>query len=79
MSNKQSTDRSLCARENNYKKLTWLNKATSHVLLICIKLSVFPSTEAVFDPNNSLDILRRPFGEVVKPEITLERFKSIEP
>ena len=79
MSNKQSTDRSLCAWEINYKKLTWLSKTTSHTLFIRIKVSVLLSTEIVSDPDNSPDIPRRPFGEVVKPEIALARFKSIEP
>ena len=67
------------SKGNNYERLTWLGKATSNTFFIRIKISIFPSTKAICDPSNSLDVLRRPFGEIVKSKIALAGLKGIEP
>ena len=54
------------SKGDNYERLTWLGKATSNTLFICIKISIFPSTKVVCDLGNSPDVLRRPFGEIIK-------------
>ena len=65
--------------EDNYSKLTWINKATSHVLFVPIKVGVFPSTEAIFNSDNSPNILLCTLREVIKSKVDLEGLKYVEP
>ena len=67
------------SKGDNYERLTWLGKATSNTFFIRIKISIFPSTKAICDLDNSPDVLQRPFGEIVKSKIALAGLKSIEP
>ena len=51
----------------NYKKLTWLSKATSDAGLGLEEVSILPVSKTFLDLGNSLDLLRRSLGKVVKP------------
>ena len=64
------------SKGDNYEKLTWLSEATPNAFIIHIKISIFPCTRAVFDPDNNLETLRRPFGEIIKFEIALTGLKG---
>ena len=79
VSDKQPIDRSSNLNENNYKKLTWLSKATPNTVFVCVKVRVFSSTKVIFYPDNSLDIFRCTLTEVIEPKVCLARLKGIEP
>ena len=79
MSDKQSTDGLSCDKASAYRELTWLSKGTPNAGLERVKVSVLPSTKAILDPNNSLDILRRSLREIIKPKIALAGLKGIKP
>ena len=55
---KKTTYRSLMYyKRDNYERLTWLSKATSNTFFIRIKKSIFPSTKAICDLDDSPDVL----------------------
>ena len=79
MLDKQSTDRSLFSKEDNYRRLTWLGKATPNIVFVHIEVGVFPCTKVVSDPDNDPDIFRRLFREIIKPIVSLAGLKGVEP
>ena len=64
---------------DNYRKLTWLSKATPNAFIISIKISILPFTRVIFDPDDNSEALRCPFGKIVKPKIALTGLKGVEP
>ena len=67
------------SKGDNYRKLTWLSKATPNAFIICVKISILPRTGIVFDPNNGSETLWRPFWKIVKSIIALTGLKGVEP